>query len=352
MKRTSWDCFVCRNVCLCRSCRDTAEALIPAWGPIGAITKKDKTEKTTKTLKKFIAPKKKTEKTTKSNTTDKNKTPTKIEEKNRKDEKKNSDRKVIPQTELKIEQKIEDKTPTKTINKGTVGICHLCSKSSSYKDSIKCSIDTCNKRYCTLCVKKTIDKNFILKNANPDYWICYACGKTCPCDKCTVKRKEEALLLGVRRRPKENYGHNADNNFGDEIKKKRKISRSRSTTKSVTKDISASKEVPQDSKQNENSRSRTNSRGGKRKGSVKPANKRGVKPKIDQSNPNFSQYVSKKKVEINTTVSTMNHTQGSPSSVLKGGVKIIQEIKSEDYSLTVYDAENVEELRKMEKSAN
>jgi len=158
--------------------------------------------------------------------------------------------------------------------------------------------------------------------------------------------------LGIRRRPKENHGHKVDNNFGDEIKKKRKISRSRSTTKSVAKDTVISREGTQDSKQNENSRSRTNSREGKRKGSVKPANKRGVKPKIDQSNPNFSQYVSKKKVEINTTVSTLNHPQGSPSSALRGGVKIIQEIKSEDYSLTVYDAENVEELRKMEKSAH
>jgi hypothetical protein len=387
MKMSAWDCFVCRNICLCRSCRDVAETAIPGELAIPKIPKEDskKGEKEKKVvslgrrgsrnmgpektaIRKSSENKKRRsdsssddEKKSKKGDNEKSEKKTtkvparaakrekidKVERKKREREE-NMKRDILPVVEH-LPPNFEDRRLTKSLSRATGGVCHLCTRICSFKDSIRCTVDNCGKRYCADCTKKNIDKTFVLKNANLECWICYACGGTCTCDSCKNKRKAATALLGVRRR-EDSYKKRSEQSQDDEetgklVVKKRKY------TRSPNKIRQKPGPKPKDRTQERSLSATTNNA----RTSVTPQNprrkatRRKYTRKTDAANSNYSQVVTKKKVEINTTVSTLVNTtnnMGSPTGMK--GVKIIQEIKSDEYKFTVFDAENVEELRKME----
>jgi len=84
---------------------------------------------------------------------------------------------------------------------------------------------------------------------------------------------------------------------------------------------------------------------GRTKKSKDPVNEE-ISPPERGNTANISKFISRKeKFEINTTVNTITTSNGAQSG---GSVKIITEIKSDEFQLTIFDAENVEELKMLE----
>jgi len=66
--------------------------------------------------------------------------------------------------------------------------CHLCSKAIPGVLVAVCSVDKCRKGFCELCIHDSFQKDFTFKNYNPDCWVCYSCAGVCKCNKCSRRR--------------------------------------------------------------------------------------------------------------------------------------------------------------------
>jgi len=78
--------------------------------------------------------------------------------------------------------------------------CHMCEHQIDSENAAVCSVEGCNKGYCLDCIHQIYQKDFDLESYNPECWICYSCGGTCECAKCkrrrpTVRKNQDAFRL-------------------------------------------------------------------------------------------------------------------------------------------------------------
>jgi len=66
--------------------------------------------------------------------------------------------------------------------------CHMCGKVDSDISVAVCSVDKCKKGFCESCISEHFQQDFTFKNYNPECWICYRCAGLCKCHKCSRKR--------------------------------------------------------------------------------------------------------------------------------------------------------------------
>jgi len=239
----------------------------------------------------------------------------------------------------------KDKKKPKTTSRGSIanknsrstgGLCHYCSNIVKDKDSIKCSRRNCGKRYCQHCITDNLEKNVNLNHLSPSSWTCYSCRNCCSCANC-LKGKEKdknsgQKVTGFKRKLKD-YGSRTeeDAEFGANPTKHLKTGNDEDNVKKPIKAEPSDSQKP------------------KKRGRTKKS-KDLVSEEISApergNTANISKFISRKeKFEINTTVNTITTSNGAQSG---GSVKIITEIKSDEFQLTIFDAENVEELKMLE----
>jgi len=328
MKSPSWDCFVCRLLCTCRLCREKTEEITLPKPP----EKKPMIEKPKTKLLGLTRRRGRPKQITASKEEVKSASPEKIIKKERKP----SSSPTPNRKEKELEQSPRISKPATKIL--TFGPCHYCSSVKSDSETIRCSIPECGKRYCRSCIVAHINKNFQLKNCNPDLWICYACGKSCNCPNCVkskgslVKDKISPLtkiqpppsdkkITGLKRKLQDftsRAQQKDDQKFGSEPTKMIKPNQPSATPR--RRGPSKPKSIASETKSTSISKPRK---------PVARSRKRSAK----------------KPIMANTNTTYNFGSQSNDKKSNNTGVKIITEIKSDEYQLTIFDAESVEQLK-------
>jgi len=98
-----------------------------------------------------------------------------------------------PETAAEVEKSTEaSQRGSKKVSRGgkrkSNEECHMCGKVDSDISMAICSVDKCKKGFCEPCIFEHFQQDFTFKNYNPECWICYRCAGLCKCHKCSRKR--------------------------------------------------------------------------------------------------------------------------------------------------------------------